>query len=42
VGAVLLHEPLSWNLVGGIVTVFVGIWIATTAGRWPRPATQQP
>ena len=42
VGAVLLHEPLSWNLVGGIVTVFAGIWIATTSGRWPRPATQQP
>jgi drug/metabolite transporter (DMT)-like permease len=42
VGAVLLHEPLSWNLAGGIVTVFAGIWIATTAGRWPRPATQQP
>ena len=40
VGAVLLHESLSWNLVGGIVTVFVGIWIATTPGRWPRPATQ--
>lgn len=40
VGAVLLHEPLSWNLLGGIVTVFVGIWIATTPGRWPRPATQ--
>jgi drug/metabolite transporter (DMT)-like permease len=40
VGAVLLHEPLSWNLVGGIVTVFAGIWIATTSGRWPRPATQ--
>jgi drug/metabolite transporter (DMT)-like permease len=40
VGAVLLHEPLSWNLAGGIVTVFVGIWIATTAGRWPRPVTQ--
>jgi drug/metabolite transporter (DMT)-like permease len=42
VGAVLLHEPLSWNLVGGIVTVFAGIWIATMPGRWPRPATQQP
>ena len=40
VGAVLLHEPLSWNLVGGIVTVFVGIWIATTSGRQARPATQ--
>jgi drug/metabolite transporter (DMT)-like permease len=32
-GAVLLGEPLSWNLAGGIVTVFAGIWIATTAGR---------
>ncbi|MBR1142871.1 DMT family transporter [Bradyrhizobium sp. AUGA SZCCT0431] len=40
VGAVLLHEPLSWNLVGGIVTVFVGIWIATTSGRSLRPVTQ--
>jgi drug/metabolite transporter (DMT)-like permease len=40
VGAVLLHEPLSWNLVGGIVTVFAGIWIATTSGRRARAATQ--
>ena len=40
VGALLLHEPLSWNLVGGIVTVFVGIWIATTSGRQARPAAQ--
>jgi drug/metabolite transporter (DMT)-like permease len=40
VGAVLLHEPMRWNLVGGIVTVFAGIWIATTSGRRPRPATQ--
>lgn len=40
VGAVLLNEPLSWNLVGGIVTVFVGIWIATTSGRQARPAAQ--
>ena len=30
VGAVLLHEPLSWNLAAGIVTVFIGIAIATT------------
>ncbi|QIG91360.1 MULTISPECIES: DMT family transporter [unclassified Bradyrhizobium] len=30
VGAVLLGEPLSWNLMAGIVTVFAGIWIATT------------
>ncbi|MBN8991906.1 MAG: DMT family transporter [Rhizobiales bacterium] len=40
VGAVLLREPLSWNLAGGIVTVFAGIWIATISGRQPRPATQ--
>src|SRR5436190_976404 len=40
VGAALLDEPLRWNLVGGIVTVFAGIWIATTAGRRPAPATQ--
>jgi drug/metabolite transporter (DMT)-like permease len=38
VGAVLLDEPLSWNLVAGIVTVFAGIWIATTAGRRVQPA----
>ena len=42
VGAVLLHEPLSWNLAGGIVTVFAGIWIATTSGRQARVATQVP
>jgi drug/metabolite transporter (DMT)-like permease len=40
VGAVLLHEPLSWNLAGGIVTVFAGIWIATTSSRLSRPPTQ--
>jgi drug/metabolite transporter (DMT)-like permease len=39
VGAALLDEPLRWNLVGGIATVFAGIWIATTAGRRPAPAT---
>jgi drug/metabolite transporter (DMT)-like permease len=38
VGAALLNEPLSWNLIGGIVTVFAGIWIATTANRRPAPA----
>jgi len=36
----LLDEPLRWNLVAGILTVFAGIWIATTAGRRPKPATQ--
>ena len=39
VGATLLDEPLRWNLVGGILTVFAGIWIATTAGRRPAVAT---
>jgi drug/metabolite transporter (DMT)-like permease len=33
VGAALLGEPLRWNLVAGIVTVFAGIWIATTPSR---------
>jgi len=29
----LLNEPIGWNLVLGIVTVFAGIWIATTTSR---------
>lgn len=33
VGATLLGEPLRWNLGVGIVTVFIGIWIATTQSR---------
>jgi drug/metabolite transporter (DMT)-like permease len=33
VGALLLNEPIGWNLVLGIVTVFAGIWIATTTSR---------
>ena len=47
VGATLLGEPLRWNLVAGIVTVFIGIWIATTQSR-PKttaetaPALQEP
>lgn len=36
VGALLLHEPLSWNLISGIVAVLIGIWIATTSGRQPQ------
>ena len=40
VGTTLLDEPLHWNLVAGILTVFAGIWIATTAGRRSKPATQ--
>lgn len=33
VGALLLHEPLSWNLAAGIVTVFAGIAVGTTTAR---------
>jgi drug/metabolite transporter (DMT)-like permease len=33
VGAAILGEPLRWNLVVGILTVFIGIWIATTQSR---------
>jgi drug/metabolite transporter (DMT)-like permease len=42
VGAAWLHEPLHGNLVGGIVTVFAGIWLATTSGRRPAVATPLP
>lgn len=38
VGAALLGEPLSWNLVVGIVTVCIGIWIATTTARREVPS----
>jgi drug/metabolite transporter (DMT)-like permease len=31
VGAILLGEPLRWSLAAGLATVFLGIWIATTA-----------
>jgi drug/metabolite transporter (DMT)-like permease len=30
VGAMLLGEAIGWNLVVGLATVFIGIWIATT------------
>jgi drug/metabolite transporter (DMT)-like permease len=33
VGAVLLDEPIRWNLVVGLMAVVVGISIATAAGR---------
>jgi drug/metabolite transporter (DMT)-like permease len=33
VGAVLLDEPIRWNLIVGLVAVFLGIWIATTVSR---------
>jgi drug/metabolite transporter (DMT)-like permease len=39
VGALLLDEPLNWNLVAGIAAVFAGIWIATTAGRRAQVAS---
>jgi drug/metabolite transporter (DMT)-like permease len=39
VGAVLLDEPIRWNLVVGLVTVFAGIWIATAVGRPATPAS---
>jgi drug/metabolite transporter (DMT)-like permease len=31
--AVLVAEPITMNLVGGLVAVFAGIWIATTQPR---------
>jgi hypothetical protein len=37
VGATLLGEPLRWNLAAGIVTVVIGIWIATTQSH-PKTA----
>jgi threonine/homoserine efflux transporter RhtA len=40
VGAVLLGEPVSLNLVAGIVTVFADIRIATTAPGRGRPASR--
>jgi drug/metabolite transporter (DMT)-like permease len=42
VGAALLHEPLSWNLMAGVVTVFFGIWIATTVGRQSGRLLEKP
>jgi drug/metabolite transporter (DMT)-like permease len=39
VGAVLLDEPIRWNLVVGLVTVFAGIWIATAVGRPAKQAS---
>lgn len=39
VGAGLLGEPIGWNLVLGIATVFAGIWVATTPGRRAAAAT---
>jgi drug/metabolite transporter (DMT)-like permease len=40
VGAVLLDEPIRWNLVVGLMAVALGIWIATTVSCRIRPADQ--
>jgi drug/metabolite transporter (DMT)-like permease len=32
-GLLLLGEAVRWNLIVGIVAVFLGIWIATTSGE---------
>jgi drug/metabolite transporter (DMT)-like permease len=34
----LVDEPITLNLVLGLIAVFAGIWIATTEARTPRPA----
>lgn len=36
VGAVLLSEPLRWNLMIGLLAVLVGIWIATSSAAPAR------
>lgn len=40
VGALLLDEPIRWNLVVGLMAVALGIWIATTVGRRVRRGDQ--
>ncbi|MBX9649323.1 MAG: DMT family transporter, partial [Xanthobacteraceae bacterium] len=40
VGAALLDEPITWNLVVGLIAVALGIWIATTVSRRIRTANQ--
>ena len=35
-GATLLGEPLRWNVIVGLLTVFLGISIATTTARFGR------
>lgn len=32
-GALLLNEPVGWNLVLGLGMVFIGIWLATTSRK---------
>jgi len=38
VGALMLNEPIGWNLVVGIVVVGAGIWLATTDGARGLPS----
>jgi len=38
--ALLVGEPITANLVIGLVAVFAGIWIATTESRQPMPRLQ--
>ncbi len=35
----LVGEPITLNLIGGLVAVFIGIWIATTEGAAARPVS---
>jgi drug/metabolite transporter (DMT)-like permease len=42
VGAMLLGEPIGWNLIVGLVTVFIGIWIATTNSQPAAEVKTQP
>jgi drug/metabolite transporter (DMT)-like permease len=38
----LVNEPITLNLLLGLVAVFAGIWIATSGGQWkPLKATPQ-
>jgi len=31
--AVLVHEPIGWNLVIGLIAVAAGIWLASTSRK---------
>jgi drug/metabolite transporter (DMT)-like permease len=37
VAAILLGEPIGFNLIIGVVAVFSGIWLASTEWRAPPP-----
>jgi drug/metabolite transporter (DMT)-like permease len=41
VGALLLGEPIGWNLIVGLATVLLGIWLATSVG-WSLTHTSRP